>query len=321
VYEQKHRAADSEIPPQTPTSQQVTQGVADLLKEVDSAFASDRGAIRDDASDREMCLLYGAAALRHCCRLLDEIEGAAASQLEFAVRNLGRAHIETWLVGLYIHFGGYEALTRVAQEARHGLEGIDLEGKQFDERLADTKKAARRSSPKVAATNGGITRWNQSHPDEPPKLLHDEPYVPQLSPVGIDLTRLIAEFGEHEAQALSVSEIVDSLTKWGPEKGFGRESFRSIYLNYRMLSTVGTHATMHVLERYLEGGGFVRVKPYPAVGSAIDSVRITSLYGTAYLASQVLGEHGFETPAADQIISWLPSEPAEHEAQASRAQG
>jgi hypothetical protein len=310
VYEQGHQAAeDSEVPPQTPTSQQVTQGVADLLKEVDSAFASDRWAILDGASDHATWLLYNGAALRHCCRLLDEIEGAAASQLEFAVRNLGRAHMETWLVGLYIHFGGYEALTRVAQEARHGLEGIELEGKQFDERLVADKKAARRSSQKVATANGGITQWNQSHPDEPPKPLHDEPYVPQLSLAGIDLTRLIAEFGEHEAQALSVSEMIDSLTKWGPEKGFGRESFRSIYLNYRMLSAVGTHATMHVLEPYLDRGRFVRVTPRPASGSAINSVRTTSLYGTAYLTSQVLGAQGFETPVADEIIGWLQPGP------------
>lgn len=311
MYEQGHETEeDSEVPPQSPTSQQVTHGVADLLKEVDSAFASDRWAILDGASDHATWLLYDGAALRHCCRLLDEIEGAAASQLEFAVRNLGRAHMETWLVGLYIHFGGYEALTRVTQAALLGLESIDLEGKQFDERLVADKKAARRSGQKVARANGGIEQWNQSHPGEPPKPIHDEPYVPQLSLVGIDLARLIAEFGELEAQELRVSEIVDVLTKWGPEKGFGRESFRSIYLVYRMLSAIGTHATLHVLEPYLSRGRFVRVTPHPASDSAIDSVRITSLYGAAYLAGQVLGEQGFETPVADEIVSWLQPEPS-----------
>jgi hypothetical protein len=60
----------------------------------------------------------------------------------------------------------------------------------------------------------------------PPKPLLDEPYVPQLSSTGLDLSGLIEGFGPHEAQGLSVSEIVDTLTKWGPEKGFSRESKR-----------------------------------------------------------------------------------------------
>jgi hypothetical protein len=105
--------------------------------------------------------LYDGAALRHCCRLLYEIEVAAAAGLELSVRMLGRAHMEAWLVALYLHFGGYQALLKVAQDARHSLEGIELEARQFDEWLAAEKTAARKSGRKVAATNGGIAQWTR----------------------------------------------------------------------------------------------------------------------------------------------------------------
>jgi hypothetical protein len=292
-----------------PTSAQVAQGVIDLLDEVNGVFSSDRWAILDSGREHATWLLYDGAALRHCCRLLYEIEVAAAAGLELSVRMLGRAHMEAWLVALYIHFGGYEALLKVAQDARHSLEGIELEARQFDQWLAAEKAAARKSGTKVAKTNSGIAQWNGKNPDAPPKPLLDEPYMPQLSSTGLDLSSLIDGFGPHEAQGLSVSEIVDSLTKWGPEKGFSRESFRPIYLIYRTLSAIGTHASMHILDAYFVPGGFIRVASMPVNGSASDSVRASSLYGTAFLAGRVLSERGIPAPAADEICDWLRPDP------------
>jgi hypothetical protein len=302
--------ADGGSRPAPPSSAQVAQGVIDLLGEVDEAFSSDRWAILDGGHRHATWLLYDGAALRHCCRLLYEIEVAATAGLELAVRMLGRAHMEAWLVALYIHFGGYEALLKVAQDARHSLEGIELEARKFDEWLAAEKTAARKSGKKVAKTNSGIAQWNEKNPDAPPKPLLDTPYVPQLSTTNLDLSSLIDGFGPHEAQDLSVSEIVDALTKWGPEKGFSRESFRPIYLIYRTLSAIGTHASMHILDAYFVPGGFIRVAPMPVNGSASDSVRATSLYGTAFLAARVQGERGIPTPVADEICDWLKPDPS-----------
>ena len=302
--------SDDAPPPEPPTPEQLTQGIVALLKEVDEAFDSDRWAILDTGREHAVWLLYDGAALRHCCRLLYETELAATLDLEFSVRMLGRAHLEAWLVALYIHFGGFDALCRLAQEARHGLEGIDLEGKQFDQWLAAEKKAARRSGRKVAKTNSGIAYWNEANPHAPGKPLHDEPYVPRLSPTRLDLSGLIKSFEPHEAQGLSVSEIVDALSTWAPEKGFGRESFRPIYLIYRTLSAIGTHTTMHILDAYFVPGGFIRVAPMPINGSICDNVRVSSLYGTAFLASHVLNAHGIPTPVADEIGSWLKPDPS-----------
>jgi hypothetical protein len=141
--------ADGGDQPAPPSSAQVAQGAIDLLGEVDEAFSSDRWAILDSGRQHSTWLLYDGAALRHCCRLLYEIEVAAAAGLELPVRMLGRAHMEAWLVGLYIHFGGHEAPLKVAQAARHSLEGIELEARQFDEWLDGEKIAARKSGRKV----------------------------------------------------------------------------------------------------------------------------------------------------------------------------
>jgi hypothetical protein len=264
---------------------------------------------------------YDGAALRHCCRLLYEIEVAAAAALELSVRMLGRAHMEAWLVALYIHFGGYEALLKVAQDARHSLEGIELEARQFDEWLAAEKTAARKSGRKVATTNGGIEQWNEKNPDVPPKPLLDEPYVPQLSSAGLDLSSLIDGFGPHEAQGLSVSEIVDTLTKWGPEKGFSRESFRPIYLIYRTLSAIGTHASMHILDAYFVPGGFIRVAPMPVNGSASDSVRATSLYGTAFSARNPAASTGKRRPELPAHATTTASCPSSTDDSGRQARG
>lgn len=35
---------------------------------------------------------------------------------ELGVRILGRAHVEAWLTGTYLHFGGQDALRRIAED-------------------------------------------------------------------------------------------------------------------------------------------------------------------------------------------------------------
>jgi len=295
-----------------PTPEELSDGIARLLTEVEDAFASDRWAILDRGSEHVTWLLYDGAALRHCCRLLYEMEIAAAARLELAVRLLARAHLETWLTGLYIHYGGFEAVERVAQDTRYALEATDHEARLFDQWLTAEQKSARKRARKVEQANKGMSQWNKANPEGPAKAMLDEPYVPQLQPTGLDLSDRIAAFGDYEARSLPVSEIVDALTKLAPEKAFGRESFRPLYLIYRVLSTIGAHASLNILEAYLNpgpSGRFIRIAPLPANGSMIDNARITALHGTAFLASAVLGEQGSPTPVADEIRAWLMPDP------------
>jgi len=297
----------------SPTPEQLSDGTLRLLAEVDDAFATNRWAVLDRGSEHVTWLLYDGAALRHCCRLLYEMEFAAAGPLEFAVRLLARAHLEAWLAGLYIHYGGFEAVGRVAQDTRYSLEGTNNEASQFDHWLTAEQKSARRRARKVEKANKEIAQWNKANPDRPAKTLLDQPYVPQLQPTGLDLSDRIAAFGEYEARALPVSEIVDALTKLALEKGFGLESFRPLYLIYRVLSTIGTHASLNILEAYLmpgKSGRFIRIAARPINGSMIDNARVTALHSTAFLARAVLGEQGTPTPVADEIEAWLRPDPS-----------
>ena len=294
-----------------PSAEQLSEGIARLLDEVDSAFASDRWALLDSSSERHQWLFYDAAALRHSCQLLREMEVAAQGKQELSVRLLGRAHVEAWLVALYIHFGQYEAVLRIARDARRNLETFEQEANTFDERLRTMKKAARRRGRKITENNDRISAWNSRNPEDPPKALTGVPYVPQLKTTNIDLSDVLAGFGNQQPQDLSVSEIVDWLTKNASRLGFGRESFTPIYLIYRLLSTIGGHTTKPLLDGYFEppSGAFIRIAAAPTNGSIIDSIRITSLYATAFIASKVLGSRGSSTTAADGIEAWLKPDP------------
>jgi hypothetical protein len=94
-------------------------------------------------------LLYDGAALRHCCRLLYEIEVAAAAGLELSIRMLGRARQECGLK----HRADNETRTithrpgpgpanpRPHQEVRHDPRRADLPD-GGDEGDGDTEQAS-----------------------------------------------------------------------------------------------------------------------------------------------------------------------------------
>lgn len=296
--------------PRPVTPAELSDGTVRLLEEVNKTLAASRWAILDTGTEHIKWLLYGAAALRHCCRLLYEMEVAAKTDQEFSVRLLGRAHLETWLIGLYIHYGGYEALARVAQDTRYGLEAMASDAAEFDKWLAAERKAARKSVRKVEQANSGIQRWNEENPDGRAKPLIELPHIPQLRPSDINFSDRIADFGSYEARSLPVSEVVDALTKLALEKGFGRENFRPLYLIYRALSSIGTHPTLNVFDAYFIPGNFIRVAPVPINGSAIDTTRATALHATAFLAGAVLGDQECPTPVADKIRARLEPDPS-----------
>lgn len=305
-----HATEHSDNTPAPPTAEELSDGIARLLSEVGDALASSRWAILDRGTEHATWLLYDAAALRHCCRLLYELEVAAQTDQELAARLLARAHLEAWFVALYIHYGDFSAVERVAQDTRYCLEVTDNEAKQFDQWLTAEQKSTRKRSRKVERANDGITRWNELNPEAPPKALLAPPYTPQLRPTGLDLSDRINVFVAYEGRPLPVSEIVDALTKLGPVKNFARESFRPLYLIYRVLSAIGPHATLNIFESYLVPGRFIRAAPVPINGSVVEAARITALHATAFLASAVLGDQGSPTPVADEIRVWLMPDPS-----------
>jgi ABC-type Zn2+ transport system substrate-binding protein/surface adhesin len=81
------------------------------------------------------------------------------------VRVLGRTHLEAWFTALYMHFGGYDAVARIAQYTSDQREKTDEDVQRFNRWLADQKKSAQNSIKKVRATNEVISHWNRENPD------------------------------------------------------------------------------------------------------------------------------------------------------------
>lgn len=292
-----------------PTDDELAEWTAALLTEIDGALASDTWAIIDSRSDRSQHRLYDAAALRHCAALLAEIDAVARAGYELAARVLIRTHIEAFLFSLYIHFGGIDAVTSIARDTLSSLESTHNDLKAWDIWLNKEKKRATKARDRIRRNNAANSKWNAAHPDQPPHPIFDEPYVPQLASSGVDLSDAIASFGDLRAKALPVRTVVDALTKWGPEKGFSRESFTPMYHIYRVQSGGSLHPTLNVLDAYFLPGGFIRTLPTQLGPSMLKDARVTALYGTAFLSGWVLGDAGSPTTVSTFLRNRLEPDP------------
>jgi hypothetical protein len=138
-------AVNSTTHPPAPTAAELA-GLADgarrLLAEVDTALCGSAFGILNNQTPGTIHRYYDAAALRHCCLLLRDIEICSEAGQEMTVRILGRVFMEAWLVALYIHFGGYEALRRVAQNTAHHVALVDRGLKDFDALIERAKERA-----------------------------------------------------------------------------------------------------------------------------------------------------------------------------------
>ena len=301
---------EDEAPPRTePTDAELAEWTVALLGEIEAALSSDGSAIAPNGSQGSIETLYSAAGLRHCAALLLDIGIAVGAGRELTVRILGRTHIEAFLYALYIHFGGFDAVMRVAQDTLASLQATNNDLKAWDDWLTVERKQKSAARNKIRRNNTANEKWNAAHPDQPQRPIFTEPYVPQLSKSGVDLGGAVAEFGNLTAQVLPVREVVDALTKWGPEKGFARESFRPMYLLYRILSGSSVHPTLDVLDAYFRPGGFTRTLPVQLGVSTLKNTWVTSLYGTAFLAGWVLGDAAFDTTVSNWLRSRLEPDP------------
>jgi hypothetical protein len=309
--------------PVNPTSEELSDGARLLLAEADAALNSSAFAVLNKQTRSTLHRYYDAAAVRHCCQLLKDIELSSDAGQEMTVRILTRAFIEAWLTALYIHFGGYEAFERVVQGTAHQVKLTEQDLKEFDERLLQAKKTAKKRLKAVAKANVGITQWNAGNPSRPPKQVHDEPYIPQLTPTGIDISRRLAkDLKGVKPRPLPLTEITDCLTELGPEKGFAQETFRPLYIYYRMLSAGSAHANINTYDAYYQSGpGFNRAAAQPTDDSLTMPLRITALYCTAFLIGWILLDAGIPAPVATELrhryepdptgqASWAPGAPA-----------
>ena len=180
---------------------------------------------------------------------------------------------------------------------------------EWDAWLRNERKQKRQKLDKVRSANAAKEEWNTEHPEGPVRIPVDEPYVPQLSVTGVDLSQVIGEFGGLEPASLSVRSVVDALTKWGPERGFAQERFDPMYHIYRKLSSTSVHFTLDILEEYVVRAGFVRTLPTVGDISILEAALPVAMYLTAFLAGWVLGDAGSRTVVSTFLRNQLEPAP------------
>jgi hypothetical protein len=296
--------------PHSPTSEELADGARRLLAEVDAALGGSAFAILHSQRRSTVLRYYDAAALRHCCRLLEDIEQCSAAGQEMTVRILARVFIEAWLTALYLHFGGWEAFYRIAQETVYQVKHTHDDLRDFDAKLIEAQRKTKRKTKRIDRANADLTRWNESNPSQPPKPLHQKPYVSQLRPTGIDVSRRFTkDLKDVEARHLPLSEITDRLTELGPVKGFAMETFQPLYLMFRIFSGGSTHVNLNVYDAYYQPGpGFDRAAAHPKDSMAM-AVRFNALYCTAFLAGWVLSDAGVSAPVATELRNRYEPDP------------
>jgi hypothetical protein len=293
-----------------PTATELADGARRLLTEVDVALSGSAFAIINHQTRGTIRRYYDAAALRHCCLLLKDIETSSEAGQEMTVRILGRVFMEAWFVALYIHFGGWEAFERVAQNTVYQVRLVDGDIKNYDSQIRGAKKRAREKHKAVSMANAGIAYWNRVNPRHAPKSFLDAPYIPTLNPTDIDVSRRITQdLKGVDPRSLPVEEVAQCLSKLGPAKGFAQETFRPLYLWYRIFSAGSLHATLNVYDAYYQPGHFDRAAARPTDASLIPHVRITALYCTAFLVGSVLQDAGIAAPVATELRNRYEPDP------------
>lgn len=282
--------------------------VKELLTEIHQALSAPRWVLLAGASTAKVHL-HAAAALRHVCALLEDVTRAAEDGREAALRVLGRAHLEAWLIGMYIVMGGKEALEDIASGYRYSLEAQHARLLEYDVRVKRDIGRARRANKRIRIANEGIAQWNAMHPEAQKPVLTKLP-TPTRTPVDLDLLASPAAGTpdeDDEINRLVLAAVVARLNDLAQaEEGIDGGFDIPYDLAYRGLSTFGAHPTLWVINSYLDFHDrsiMVRTSPTMHAPSMATSVLQTALLETAALSQRVLALRETETPTADAITA------------------
>ena len=288
-----------------PTDAELPGLIAQVITEVREALASDRWVVLPN--DRMVAAVHAAAGLSHCCVLAEEIVSAHDRGSEMTGRILSRALFETWLVSVYIHHGGVEALIAVGDAYHHSLQVQNEVVRVHDDQLRTARSKVRKRNAKIAKTNQGIEEWNRRHPDQSPKQLHEQIPEPAGVLIGLDLSEGLRRIPTRSPKPLPLMTLVDRLRRLTREAG-KEESFDAAYhLAYRGLSSLGAHANLFVLNSYLDDRGgqaiLIRLRSDSAVSSSFGSPNLNmALLLTAQLSSLVLGSRDCPCQISDAVL-------------------
>jgi len=276
-------------PPVDWSSQLVLEGFR-LVDEVSQRLNSDGWAIVNNSSASSIEKVYVAAALRHCTSLLEEVITAFADSLEMTLRILGRAHIEAFLYGAYIHFGGIEAIRTLRLSEDTSQKTIHQELVEWDKFLSRTIKHNVTRGKKVSEVRsqielhrpGGLTAKEREH--------LAEPHVPRPTFRKEAIAHLGSGIENDESVEFGVFHVVSWLSENGPILGFATERFDPLYHLYRAYSSIGPHPNLSVYESYVlrdRKRTFIRTTAKPLRSIAFN-VLLDSVVSTAQLAEWIL---------------------------------
>jgi hypothetical protein len=263
---------------------------AALVAEIASALGRDRWAVRPTASG--ILRLYCGASLTHTANLMIQIQAAANREEEIVARILGRAQFEAYLIGLYLHYGGEEALDALASDYRHSLKAWAHDIDNYRAMVAAEKERISRRNERIRRANRHRTARNLKYPDCEPLELIPELAEPTFESIDLDLSAPLLRWSHVRPADLPLREVVGRLNRLLREDGDRAAAMELTYnYVYRSLSTFGAHTNVNVLDGYITGRerNFRRVSAKTTNPPMAGAVAGGAIVLCAFLAQSVLG--------------------------------
>lgn len=208
------------------------------------------------------------AAVAHCCVLLERIDRERTSGDDLVGRVAARAHLESWLHGMYLHLGGVNALREVAAAFRWSLQAHQ---KALD-RLDDEATA----------------EGDKLEVDFSPLLMQFDDVEARQLKIEELARRVHASMSKEEAET-------------DDEVPHPRATV--VYdLVYRALSTLGAHPNYWVLEKYITQPRLFRRVGAHAVVTMMEGPMHTALPMTADLAARGFGAFGCDITTLERLV-------------------
>ena len=280
--------------------EEFVDGLRRVIDEINTGLAAPRWSLDWDKPTMRVELM-AAAALRHCEVLTTEMLLACDRQAQYTVRLLGRSMLEAWLSGMYLHYGGADALLAIIGNFEATVRATQKAADEFDKQLAERVKDATRRNVKIDKANAGIECWNEGHRDTPRPLI-PRTVVPTDVPLSLELRSAIAEFEIEDPKKLGVYETVDRIRK--VTEAMGREeSYESMYqYGYRSLSYSGAHPTSNVLASYIEGWTYKTVGTASALRDSNEAVQATTLLLLAHMVESLFERRGVDHAYSNLVV-------------------
>ena len=277
-----------------------------VVAEVHDAFARPQFAVV--RRERTIAQMYAAAALAHCCQLARTVVRLHADGDEIAGRMVARGLFESWAVGAYVHFGGFEALTSLGDDFHFELKVQADEATRHDEALRRKRADIDGRNRRIEHDNVAKARWNRANPDQPAKKLVELLPPPPGVLIDSDWSERAKYLDGSTPRKLPLKTMIDKLRTFTRRAG-AEQTFEAAYaIMFRGLSTVGAHTNIRVLDWYLDDDDgratFVRVGRQPSPPSSLEDANVLSaLLLVAHLAQLVLESRGCDHAVADEVMN------------------